>query len=433
MHVYFSGINGAGISALALLAKQAGFAVSGSDKQDGAYIHSLREHGVTEIAIDQSYEHIAALHQQHPIDWLVYSSALSMEQADAPELHFCKEHNIKTSKRDEFLNMLLTEKNQKLVAIAGTHGKSTTTAMAVWLCKELGLPVSYSLGAKIAFGDPSVFSPDNEYFIYECDEFDRNFLAFHPYLSAITGLSWDHHEIFPSQENYNQAFRDFISQSENTLAWQSDLQKLGLEPTSRIQALNKAGPAIDSLQLAGRFNREDAWLAMYIVARIASQPVEKLQASIERFPGLAQRMEQLAPHLYTNYAHTPEKIKGGMSAAQEIAQAHDIVVIYEPLTNRRQHHIKEQYKDAFAGAKKLYWVPSYLAREDPSLPILSPEELISSLSNAEIAEPAQLNDQLKARIQAHLQQGDMVVAMGASGPGSLDEWLRRNFGQQQIL
>jgi UDP-N-acetylmuramate--alanine ligase len=139
-------------------------------------------------------------------------------------------------------------------------------------------------------------------------------------------------------------------------------------------------------------------------------------------------MELLAPNLYSNYAHTPEKIRGGMSAALELAAKNkqDVVIVYEPLTNRRQHHIKNDYKDSFAGAKKLYWVRSYLAREDPSLPVLTPAELIPYLSDPSIAEPADINNSLLQAIRSHLQNGDMVVAMGASGAGSLDEWLRQN-------
>jgi UDP-N-acetylmuramate--alanine ligase len=429
MHIYFSGIGGSGISSFALLAKQAGFDVSGSDKQDSSYAHYLREHGVTDIAIGQNYEQIADAHRQKPIDWLVYTSALTMEQADSPELRFCKEHGVKTSKRDEFLNMLLDKKQQKLVALAGTHGKSTTTAMVIWLCKEADLPVSYSLGAKISFGDLSLFNDKGEYFIYECDEFDRNFLAFRPYLSAITGVSWDHHEIFPTREDYNQAFRDFIGQSQQAIAWKTDLHHLSLEPTGAIKALDQSELAIDTIRVAGRFNREDAWLAMETVSVITGRSIEDLLPLMNRFPGLKQRMELLAPNLYSNYAHTPEKIKGGMSAALEIAATHnqDLVIIYEPLTNRRQHYIKDEYKDSFAGAKKLYWVPSYLAREDPDLPMLTPKDLIPHLSNSEIAEPAAMNDELEAAIRDHLEQGDLVVAMSASGTGSLDEWLRTLF------
>ena len=425
MHIYFSGIGGAGISSAALLAHQAGFTVSGSDKQDGSYIHYLQKAGVRDIAIGQSYQHIAATHAAKPIDWFVYTSALTMEQQDAPELRFCREHGIKTSKRDEFLNMLIQKKNQKLIAVAGTHGKSTTTAMIIWLFKELNVPVSYAVGAKMNVGELSLFDPKSEYFVYECDEFDRNFLAFRPYISVITGLAWDHHEIFPTQEAYSHAFRDFISQSRRTILWRSDFSALHLQKNQTLEVLAHNEAHIAQLNLAGRFNREDGWLAIQTVARITSRDPATFTASMNRFPGLAQRMERLAPNVYTNYAHTPEKIKGGMSAAQEIAApGQKIIVIYEPLTNRRQYFIQNDYKDCFAGAAKLYWVPTYLAREDPAQPVLTPKQLITHLARPKIAEPAELDSQLAAAIRTHVKNGDLVVAMGASGAGSLDEWLR---------
>lgn len=429
MHIYFSGIGGSGLSSFALLAHQAGFEVSGSDKQEGTYIQYLRNQGITDIAINQSYDYIAEIHKKHPIDWFVYSSAVSMEQAHPPEIVFCKEQGIRVSKRDEFLNMLLKEKQQPLIAVAGTHGKSTTTAMIVWLLSELGIPISYSLGAKISFGPLSTFNARARFFVYECDEFDRNFLAFRPEVSVITGIAWDHHEIFPTREAYNQAFRDFIAQSQQIIAWQHDIQELAVTPNNAMHLFHRSSPDIDTVTIPGRFNREDAWLAVQTVAAHSSASTAALVEIINRFPGLKQRMELLAPGLYTNYAHTREKLAGGMSAALEIAaqQQRDLVVIYEPLTNRRQHYIKDTYKDVFNGAKKLYWAPSYLAREDPNLPLLTPAELITHLSDPSIAEPAELNDQLLSQIKAHLDAGDIVVAMGASGKGSMDEWLREHF------
>jgi UDP-N-acetylmuramate--alanine ligase len=85
------------------------------------------------------------------------------------------------------------------------------------------------------------------------------------------------------------------------------------------------------------------------------------------------------------------------------------------------------YKDVFSGAEQVYWVPSYLAREDPNLRIIPPAELITRLSNPSIAVPAELDEDLKRTIQAHLDKGDMVVAMSGGGGGSLDEWLRKEF------
>jgi UDP-N-acetylmuramate--alanine ligase len=432
MHVYFSGIGGHAIGPLAMIAKQAGYEVSGSDKQRSLETDALQKQGIT-VHVGQTAEKIAAIHAKHPIDWLVYSSALSREDPDHPELVFARQQDIKHTKRDELLTKIIAEHNLKLLAVAGTHGKTTTTAMVVWLFKELGVPASYSVGSRISFGPMGMYTPGSEYFIYECDEFDRNFLAFHPYVSAITGIAWDHHEIFPTQKNYNDAFREFISQSQHTFAWRSDLATLNLETNSHIRVVDPLPGALNAIKLFGSFTRQDAWLAMLMVAFCTKTDIKILLEIINRFPGLIQRMERLTDGLYSNYAHTPEKIRGGMSAALEMAAEakpkQKLIVIYEPLTNRRQHYIKEDYKDCFSGAAKLYWVPSYLAREDPNLPVLTPAELIPYLSDSSIAEPAVLDDSLEANIRKHMQHGDLVVAMGAAGGGSLDEWLRERFNK----
>src|SRR5438105_10539261 len=126
MHVFFSGIGGSGHSGLALLAHQAGFEVSGSDLKESSYTEYLKKHGVSNITTGQTADQIAALHAKQPIEWFVYTSALPQNHA---ELEFCRKNDIRTSKRDEFLNELIKSQNLKLIAIAGTHGKTTTSAM----------------------------------------------------------------------------------------------------------------------------------------------------------------------------------------------------------------------------------------------------------------------------------------------------------------
>lgn len=426
MHIFFSGIGGTAIGPLALIAKQAGYQVSGSDKQDSSYIAYLRKKGLNNIHIGQSEEAIAAVHEKTPIDWYVYSSAVAIENPDAPELRYCEDNAIKTSKRDELLNQIITDKQLKLIAVAGTHGKTTTTAMIIWLFKQLGMPLSYSVGAKIPFGDMGQFEAGSEYFALECDEFDRNFLSYEPYLSLITGVSWDHHEIFPTREDYQMAFREFIEQSQTTVAWQADIDYLGLTTKERL-ATPEQSLLNQPLSIAGEFNRQDAYLAIEAVHRVTKEPIDKLIGFMDRFPGLQRRMEQLLPNLYTDYAHTPEKIRGAMSVALEMSENQRLIVVYEPLTNRRQHYMLDDYKDCFSGADKVYWIPSYLAREDPNQRIIPPEELISHLSDPSIAEPQERDDRLKKIIEAHLKNGDMVVAMAGGGGDSLDEWLRKNF------
>lgn len=431
MHIYFSGIGGAGIGPLAQIAQQAGYTVSGSDKQDSSYIQYLRDHGISNIHIGQERQAIAELHEQAPIDWFVYTSALPLENPNAPELVYCEDQSIKTSKRDELLNLILQEKGLKLIAIAGTHGKTTTTALTTWLFTQLSEPISYLLPAKTSFAEMGAYDPASKYFIYEADEFDRNFLAYEPAMSLITGVSWDHHEIFPTREDYQAAFAEFIEQSDHTFIWQEDFEYLGLQENPQISVLNSADPHIHSISLLGQYNRLDAWLAVQAVRRATGQPVEKLLEIVNRFPGLSRRMEQIVPGLYTDYAHTPEKIRGAMSVATEMAAetGQNLVVVYEPLTNRRQHFMIDDYKDCFDGAAKLYWIPSYLAREDPSQRVIPPAELITHLSDPSIAVAMERDNELKKAIREHLDNGDMVVGMAGGGGNSLDDWLRKEFAQ----
>src|SRR3954466_4630519 len=129
--------------------------------------------------------------------------------------------------------------------------------MIVWLFKQLKKPISYSVGAKISFGDMGEYATQSQYFVYECDEFDRNFLAFEPYISVITGVSWDHHEIYPNREDYQQAFKEFISQSQWTIIWQEDLDYLMMNPTNSLAVQDTDNKKIPKIGLAGLYNRLD--------------------------------------------------------------------------------------------------------------------------------------------------------------------------------
>lgn len=410
---------------LALIAKQAGYTVSGSDQQQSQYLDFLRSHGIDDVYVGQSGDQIADLHDRRPIDWFVHTSALPAGHA---ELEFCRDQNIKISKRDELLNQILTDKKLKLIAVAGTHGKTTTTAMVTYLFKQLGEPISYLLPAKTTFAEMGEYNPASQYFVYECDEFDRNFLAFEPEISLITGVSWDHHEIFPTREDYQAAFKEFISQSRHTFIWQDDADYLSLGDSPDVTPM-RWQDNVELVKLKGFYNRLDAWMAVQSVAKARDNNYENLIKIINDFPGLSRRMEQIAPNLYSDYAHTPEKIRGAMSVAMEMCAetGQNLVVVYEPLTNRRQHYMIDEYGDVFNGASKVYWIPSYLAREDPAQRIIPPAELISHLDDPSIAEPMERDAKLKQVIQRHLAAGDMVVGMAGGGGDSLDDWLRAEF------
>lgn len=425
MHIFFSGIGGTAIGPLAMIAKQAGFEVSGSDKQNSGYIEYLKKSGITDIHIGQTGEQLATVHAAKPIDWFVYSSAIIFEQANPPEIEFCQTQNIRTSKRDELLNFILESKQLKLLAVAGTHGKTTTTAMAIWLFKQLGLPVSYSVGAKISFGDMGHYEPSAEYFVYEADEFDRNFLAFRPFVGIVTGIDYDHHEIFPTLDDYQQAFRQFLDQSQWKAVWHSDVATARLVTNDTYLLLDDQEPRLNALSISGNVNRRNAWQVIQTVNKLTNEPVEKLIGLMSSFPGLSRRFEKINGNLISDYAHTIPKIAGCLQQAFE--QSDNVVVVYEPLTNRRQDYIKHEYAELFKNVKRLYWVPSYQAREDPDAHVYAPAELIEYMSNKEIASPAELNAELLQKIKLHLAHGDLVVCISGGGGGSLDEWLRQQF------
>ena len=427
MHIYFSGIGGTGLGPLALIATQAGYKVSGSDSKQSQYTDYLLKHGIS-LHIGQTKEQIAAEHTKNPIDWIVFSSAVLITNPNNPELLFAKANDIKITKRDACLNMILDEKKLKLIAIAGTHGKTTTTAMVVWLFKELGIPVSYSVGAKINFGPMGAYESSSEYFVYECDEFDRNFLSFKPYISIITIVDWDHHEIYTTRDAYKQAFIDFIHQSNHTYIFNRDAEYLKLYTTNSISLLPNEDAILKNIKLKGLQNRQNTRVALGAIAPITNKSVDELITIANRFPGSSRRFEPLAPNIYTDYAHTPEEIRATMEMAREISS--DVIVAYEPLTDRRQHYMKDQYDDVFETTKKIYWLPSYLAREDPNQKILTPDELVSYLSEQTNAETAVLSDSLKEKLLAHAANGDLVVCMAGGGGSSLDEWARQELSAE---
>ena len=427
MHIFFSGIGGAGIGPLALVAAQAGYTVSGSDKQDSNYISYLKEHGITDIHIGQSADDITAAHHKDPIDWFVYSSALPMENPHHPEIVFCNENNIKATKRDELLTQILKDKKLKLIAIAGTHGKTTTTAMTVWLLKQLGVTFSYLLPAKTSFAEMGSYVEGSEYFVYEADEYDRNFLAYQPELSLITGIDWDHPDIYPTRDEYNKAFQEFIAQSALTFIWEPDAAVVGVEASEKVGVIQFEDYPLSTLP--GLVNRQNAALvAQGILTLFNGEDDTPYFDILNQFPGVSRRFEQIAPKLYSDYAHTPPKIQGALQLGHEVA-GDNLVVVYEGLHNTRQHFIKEELFNLFDSVKQLYIVPSYLAREDESLELFTPTALKGLLSpTSQIhTTPSQLDQELYASIERHIELGDTVLCLSAGGGKSLDEWLRKTF------
>lgn len=415
MHVYFSGIGGVAIGPLARIARDCGHEVTGSNDTPSRYTEQFdNEPGIT-ISIGQSRDSISQVHQSKPIDWFVYTSSLP---TDHEELAFCQENNIKTTKRHDFINHILSEKKLKMLAVAGTHGKTNTTGLLVWIFQQLNIPASYSVGSNISFGANGAYQANSNYFIYEADEFDKNFLNFHPEASIITSFDYDHPDTYPEQADYDKAFQDFAKQSNSLFTWQSIAEKLKINESAHSFEQNKVDTA--SILLPGQHTRENAFLAMQMVKNLLPDTDPKeIAAAVNSYPGTERRLEKLSPSLYTDYAHHPVEIAATIQAALEINP--EVCVVYQPHQNLRQHEIIDQYKDSFNGANKIYWLPTFLSREPKDVKILMPHELISHVSNSELIEVAAMNEKLWQQIQSHLANGELVLCLSA---GDLDAWIR---------
>lgn len=397
---------------LALMAKSAGMTVFGSDQQPGAVTNELANNDIKICLGTQDGEFLKTHAKNEGIDWFVYTSALP---DDHPELLMAKKLKIKhITKRDELISYLVKKLKLKMVAVAGTHGKTTTTAMIIWACLQLGIPISYIVGSTLPFAPAGAYDPKSEYFVYEADEYDRNFLSFHPWLAVITTVSYDHPDIYPDETSYQEAFTQFERQSEQVI---------------------RGDEIAADVNLAGEARRYDATLAIDAMlrmvpearglARFTNNRRKKIVQAINDFPGVGRRFEQVSEGYYSDYGHHPEEVAATIQIALEEAERRalkGVIAIYEPHQNTRQIGVIDAYADAFDGVTKLYWLPTYLTREDPDLKILKPTDFIEKLNNKKVAEPAELNDKLGDALLKWHEKGYLVLLMTA---GPADLWLRK--------
>ena len=402
MKLYFSGIAGTGIRPLAELAAKAGYEVFGSDANTPKD-NDLEDLGAVAFYGKQDGKFLKNIYDKNGIDWFIYTSALT---EDHPELKTAKALGLKISKRDEFLAHFIDEKKLKLIAVAGTHGKTTTTAMIVWTLQELGHPASHIVGTTMQWAKAGDYISNSEYFIYEADEYDRNFLSFHPWLSIIITEDYDHTDIYKTKAEYHEAFEQFRRQSERV-----------------IENIN-ANPKIE---LVGDLRRKDASLAFEAVKQALPDVDDKtIIGALNSFPGAGRRFERIKGNLFTDYAHHPKEIRATLMMAKELVQKErlsGVVAIYQPHQNIRQVEMKDLYKDAFLSADKLFWLPTFLTREDPKLKIITPGEFINKLENRDIAEEADLDDKLLRKVHQLLLDNYLVILLSA---GPADTWLREN-------
>ncbi len=437
MRVYFAGVGGVGIGPLAIFASEAGLEVFGSDLAPSFVSKEVAAAGV-EVRIGQQAQNGEYLRyvqrellerDRRGLDWFVYTSALPEGSAELVAAREIAEESIevggrglKISKRDDFLQFLVEELGLKMLAMAGTHGKTTSTAMVIWVFHELGLPLNYLVGTTLGFGPSAKYSVSTPYIAYECDEYDRNFLKFSPEIAVIPSLDYDHPDTFATEGEYLEAFREFVERCKRVVTTGEVVELLSssalVQPRTATVSIPNPG-----LTLAGEHNRMNATLVLEMlkILDIPGLTENRIVDALNRFPGSDRRFERLADGVYTDYAHHPREIKATLQMARELGRK--VAVVYQPHQNTRQHQVRDEYHDAFMGTDKVFWLPTYLVREDENLPVLTPSDLIAGLDNAEVAETAELDDELIKKLKKLHRDGYNIVLMTA---GPADGWLRNN-------
>jgi UDP-N-acetylmuramate--alanine ligase len=342
--LHFVGVGGAGMSGLALVCDALGAAVSGSDRADSSYMERLRAAG-----LDPVVGHDAANLPDGAE--VVVSTAIG---DDNPELSLARERGLAVVHRGELLAELCGEK--RLIAIAGTHGKTTTTAMLAWALRELGADPAFFVGGEVP-GLGSAGSAANagwgegEWVVAEADESDASFLELKPEVVVITNLEMDHHSRWGSLAELRAAFDRFAAGAKELAEFDGD----------------SPGPAELALAVPGRHNLLDARAAIAAAEAAGFEP-GAVAAALASFPGVARRLElkgeREGARIYDDYAHHPTELRAALEALREM-EPRRLVVAFQPHLYSRTKALAEQFGAALALADEAIVLDVYPAREEP--------------------------------------------------------------------
>ena len=441
-------IGGAGMSAVARLALEAGLAVSGSDSQDGQFIAPLREAGARiGIGFD------AALLAED-CDLVIVSTAV---RADNPEVLAARERGIPVIHRAAALAGLLRER--ELIAVAGTHGKTTTTGMAVSALRGAGLDPAWALGAAVpdlgrnaGFGAEPGGSGPGGLAVVEADESDGSFLAFSPRAIVVTNLEPDHLDFHGDAETLTAAFDAFVDRlapggtlvvctddpgatalGERARARGLDVQGYGSEPAedwalhaersgargAEVEVHGPDGPLELDLAVTGHHNVLNALGALAATAA-ADRTLEptRLAAGLGTFTGASRRFDVAGTvggvTVVDDYAHHPREVAATIAAARGIVQAQEtpgrVLAVFQPHLFSRTRSFAADFARALDAADVAWVMPVYAAREDPDPTTTA--RTITDLARAELT-PLDEAGQVLALVPAAARPGDLVLMLGA--------------------
>jgi UDP-N-acetylmuramate--alanine ligase len=349
------------MSGLALVCARLGAEVSGSDRSDSSYMERLREAGLA-----PAVGHDAANLPEGAE--VVVSTAIG---ADNPELALARERGIEPIHRGALLAQLCAEK--RLIAIAGTHGKTTTTAMAVWALRAIGADPAFFIGGEVpGLGADGAAANagwgEGEWVVAEADESDASFLELRPEIAVVTNLEMDHHTRWGSLAELHRAFRQFLEPAAAAVL-PADGGLDDLAGPGRKLGFDAAvpGPAELGLAVPGLHNRANARAALAAI-ELAGLDVEAAASALRDFPGVRRRLElkgsRNGVRVYDDYAHHPTEVRAALSALRELRPGR-LVAVFQPHLYSRTKALGTEFGAALALADEVVVLDVYPAREQP--------------------------------------------------------------------
>jgi len=442
-HIHFIGIGGSGLSAIARLLLEMGFTVSGSDRANSSFLTDLRLLGA-EIKIGHHAANIAGA------NLVVRSSAISN---DNPEVIAAREAGIPVLKRADFLGKLMEGKYG--IAIAGTHGKTTTTAMLVWVLSALMQDPSFIVGGVINNVGVNAHAGKGNLFVIEADEYDGMFLGLKPMLEIVTNVEHDHPDCYPTLESFYTAFEKFVDLLPNTgvlvacgqdagtsnlisYAREKQIQTVTygiignseqekdvdfFAKASNLLSIPNSGFSFDAninmqtcrvnLQVPGLHNVLNS-LAVLIVISILQLSLEQAALALADFQGTGRRFEILGEPegitIINDYAHHPTEIRATLAAARSRYPGRKLWVVWQPHTYSRTRLLQQEFSQSFIDADQVIVTEIFAAREPKQ--DFSSTQVVQIMRDLTVQFIPELTDVSNYLID-HLNIGDVLLVLSA--------------------
>ncbi|HEU5252614.1 MAG TPA: Mur ligase domain-containing protein [Solirubrobacterales bacterium] len=360
--LHFIGVGGAGMSGLALVCARLGAGVTGSDRADSSYMERLREAGLEPVVGHDA----ANLPEGAEV---VVSTAIA---EDNPELALARQRGVEPIHRGQLLAELCAEK--RLIAIAGTHGKTTTTAMTVWALRQIGADPAFFVGGEVPGLGPDGEAAnagwgEGEWVVAEADESDASFLRLRPEVAVVTNVEMDHHSRWGSLAELHEAFVAFASPARG-LVVPADEGLGWLEGTGgEVARFDGRSPGPEQLDLAvpGEHNRRNARAALAAIG-LAGLDAGAAAAALSGFRGVRRRLESKGSrgpvHIYDDYAHHPTEVRAALSALREL-RPRRLLAVFQPHLYSRTKALATEFGAALSLADEAFVLDVYPAREEP--------------------------------------------------------------------